>query len=255
MNTDILIPSDLAFVLVSTPGSALSTHGHKLLLVAPVIEGALGGWSTLQASTSAYISDCTSSGSRAKVFSRFSGVLYLGIFLGPSICGYLISRFGGHSVGGTRNVTSVFLVAVCCSFANFLAAVFIFPESLSEEKRRKAREEYNAKGKGKMPAVDGVEANERRDFFGALRIKAALLQILSALAVFKPVKVRSDSHPGSYRRDSSLTVLAVAYFSYMLTLVSVNLFDKTNSDCTTNRDYISSNICTQNTYMDGGLNS
>jgi MFS family permease len=70
--------SDLTFILASTPSSPLSSHGHKLLLIAPVIEGLLGGWSTLASATSAYISDCTSSGSRAAVFSRFTGVSYLG---------------------------------------------------------------------------------------------------------------------------------------------------------------------------------
>jgi MFS family permease len=183
----------------------------------------------------------------------------LGIFLGPSICGYLISRFGGSGVGGTKNVTSVFLVAVCCSFINFLAAVFIFPESLSEERRRKAREEYDAWGKGKIPTGDGVVA-EGRQRMGPFRVLfgptiAGLVRIPSVLAVFKPVKVRSDSQPGSYRRDLSLTVLGVAYFSYMLTIVSVEVFNRTHFDYTTNRDYISSSICTQNMYMDGELNS
>jgi hypothetical protein len=69
---------DLTFILASTPSSPLSSHGHKLLIIAPVIEGLLGGWSTLQSATSAYISDCTSSGSRASMFSRFTGVSFLG---------------------------------------------------------------------------------------------------------------------------------------------------------------------------------
>lgn len=194
--------------------------------MAPVIEGALGGWSTVQASTSAYISDCTSSGSRAQVFSRFTGVTYLGVLLGPTISGYQISRSGASGVGGNKNVTSVFWVAVCCSFLNFLAAVFVFPESLSEEKRRKARAEYDANGKGKTPTGDGVVAEGRRrtglfrKLFGP--IITAPVQILSVLAVFLPVKVKSGGQLGSYRRDSSLTALGVAYFSYMLTLVSFN---------------------------------
>jgi len=84
--------SDLTFILVATPGSALASHGHKLLIIAPIIEGSLGGWSTLQSATSSYVSDCTSSGSRAKIFSRFTGVFYLGFALGPTIGGWIIRK-------------------------------------------------------------------------------------------------------------------------------------------------------------------
>ncbi|TDL25823.1 hypothetical protein BD410DRAFT_837280 [Rickenella mellea] len=50
-----LFLTDLTFILVSTPGSVFASHGHKLLIVAPMIEGLLGGWSTLQGATSAYV--------------------------------------------------------------------------------------------------------------------------------------------------------------------------------------------------------
>lgn len=73
---------DVTFILAATPSSPLASYGRVLLLIAPVFEGLLGGWSTLQAGTSAYISDCTSSGSRASVFSRFTGVSFLGF----SVC-------------------------------------------------------------------------------------------------------------------------------------------------------------------------
>lgn len=47
--------SDLTFILVSTPHSIFASHGHKLIIIAPIIEGLLGGWSTLQAATSASV--------------------------------------------------------------------------------------------------------------------------------------------------------------------------------------------------------
>ncbi|EEB93435.1 hypothetical protein MPER_07903, partial [Moniliophthora perniciosa FA553] len=77
-----LFLTDLTFILVSTPGLPFSAHGHKLLIVAPFIEGVLGGWSTLQSACSSYVSDCTSAGSRANIFSRFMGVFYLGFSIG-----------------------------------------------------------------------------------------------------------------------------------------------------------------------------
>ncbi|KAF9449523.1 MFS general substrate transporter [Macrolepiota fuliginosa MF-IS2] len=217
-----LFLTDLVFILVSTPTSPLSKHGHKLLLLAPIVEGALGGWTTLQASTSAYISDCTSSGSRAHIFSRFTGATYLGIFFGPSLSGYLISRSGmSGGVGGTKNVTTVFCVAVVCSFVNFLAAVFVFPESLSKERREKARKEYirasgagSGKGKGKAPVRGrtgraGVveDVTERPNF---------VVRLFSPLAVFWPTKVRDPTRMNKYRRDWSLTLLGVAFFGFVL---------------------------------------
>ncbi|KXN84734.1 hypothetical protein AN958_12161 [Leucoagaricus sp. SymC.cos] len=173
-----LFLTDLVFILVSTPGSQLSKHGHILLLIAPVIEGALGGWSTLQATTSA-----------------FTGVTNLGIFFGPTISGFLIQRSTG--VGGTKNVTGVFWVAVVCSFINFLAAVFVFPESLDKEKQKKAQED---------------QEDESGESVGLVA------RLISPLAVFLPVMMRDKSGGGSgrMRRDWSLTVLASSFFCFML---------------------------------------
>lgn len=39
---------------------------------------------------SAYIADCTSPGSRATIFARFTGVLFIGLALGPIIGAWLI---------------------------------------------------------------------------------------------------------------------------------------------------------------------
>ena len=87
-----LLLTDVFFVLASLPHTPLSSHAHKLLLVAPVIEGLLGGWSTLQSAISAYISDCTSDGSRSHIFSRFMGVLYFGFALGPMLGAWVITH-------------------------------------------------------------------------------------------------------------------------------------------------------------------
>jgi MFS family permease len=84
------LQSDLTFILVSTPHSPLAVHSHKLLILAPVIEGSLGGWSTLTGANTAYIADCTSPGSRSTIFARFTGVLFIGLALGPIIGAWLI---------------------------------------------------------------------------------------------------------------------------------------------------------------------
>ena len=61
--------SDIILILVATfphkvPG------GYRFLIIGPVIDGLLGGMSTIQATNNAYLSDSTPDGSRAKMFSR-----------------------------------------------------------------------------------------------------------------------------------------------------------------------------------------
>ncbi|KAF8896306.1 major facilitator superfamily-domain-containing protein [Infundibulicybe gibba] len=216
-----LFLTDLTFILVSTPNSVMSSHGHKLLLIAPVIEGLLGGWSTLQSATSAYISDCTSSGSRAHIFSRFTGVFYLGFSVGPTIGGWLIRNPGlfnrqpGGNTSGAPTVTAVFWVAVFCSFMNFILVLFVFPESLNKERQARAAVEYSktSSTKGKARAHDDENvSNEHVEHPDAPR-EGIIQSFLSPLAIFLPVTVMDGTRK---RTDWSLTLLAAALFGYML---------------------------------------
>lgn len=58
--------SDLAVIIVVRNYQTLS---YKLVILSSVVEGSLGGYSTVQAVFGAYASDSTPTGSRAKVFS------------------------------------------------------------------------------------------------------------------------------------------------------------------------------------------
>ncbi|THV07385.1 MFS general substrate transporter [Dendrothele bispora CBS 962.96] len=236
-----LFLTDLTFILVATPGSFLASHGHKLLIIAPIIEGSLGGWSTLQSATSSYVSDCTSPGSRAKIFSRFTGVFYLGFALGPTIGGWII-RNGipgidriGTLYGQGKSVTEVFWLAICCSFINLLLVTFLFPESLSKEQRAKAAEQYHrtfVKGKGRATVV---ETNGDVNFSSGLRQQpliaessqhissdisgggSVILGFLSPLSMFLPVVVMVPTASGIKKtKDWSLTLLALSMFLFML---------------------------------------
>ncbi|KAJ6531834.1 major facilitator superfamily domain-containing protein [Mycena capillaripes] len=217
-----LFLTDLIFILASTPSSPLSSHGHKLLLIAPVIEGLLGGWSTLQSATSAYISDCTSSGSRASVFSRFTGVSFLGFGLGPIIGGWLIRHpiafFTGQPHPGqpqAQTVTSAFWVAIGLQFINLCLVLFVFPESTTQEQRDLA----SGKGKGKSPdrtsgngtLEDVVEESTDESPAG----RGIIRDFLSPLAIFLPVPIFVDGSMRK-RKDWSLTFLACGMFGYML---------------------------------------
>lgn len=222
-----LFLTDLIFILVSTPSSPLSHHGHKLLLLAPFIEGLLGGWSTLQSATSAYLSDCTSSGSRAHIFSRFAGVFYIGFSLGPSIGAWLIQHpipilaSPGTEGRAAKTVTSVFWVAIACSFINFVLVLLVFPESLDKEKKDKAMREYVARtrgtSRGKARASEEGIRDERDDVHERpAQTGSVISKLLEPLAVFLPVVVMDPTSPGRKRRDWSLTLLAASLIGYML---------------------------------------
>ena len=206
----------------------IAAHGHRLLLVSPIVEGLLGGWPTLQAATSAYISDCTSDGSRAQIFSRFSGVFYIGFSLGPSIGAYLIrhpllafppsTSGGGHAPSvhnGQPTVTSVFYVAAMCSFVNLLLVLFVFPESI-EKKKAKALQSASATAAashgGDMPENKGSGSASQN----------WLQRCLSPLSFFVPKKIPRPE--GGYRKDWSLTVLGIALFLFLLATVSIPVF-------------------------------
>lgn len=214
-NSTLPPPSDLVFILVSTPHSIFAAHGHKLLIISPIIEGACGGWATLQAATSAYISDCTSDGSRAHIFSRFTSVFYFGFAIGPTLGAFLIRHpfipvfspaIGVHN--GAPTVTSVFYVAAAASFINLMLAIFLFPESIVKKKAKAA-----AAAQSLVPTDSAVvdDAPNRRD-------AGALGHFLSPLALFLP-KTVNGSNGGKYK-DWSMTFLAVVLFGHLLSLVS-----------------------------------
>lgn len=207
------------------------------------MEGLLGGFLTLQAATSSYLSDCTSAGSRSQIFSRFTGLFYVGFFIGPSIAGYLlhhpISLFG-HPIGPAGIDLSLFCLAIIFSSTNFVMSLFLFPESLKKEKRERARQEYrkvggDAKGKIRMPPPP----HDNEGLAGISSIPAPLIdvgraddaetnvwgakggiwsQLFRPLAIFLPARVAS---PGIARKrlDWNLTLLAIGLFGYTLSTV------------------------------------
>ncbi|THH32642.1 hypothetical protein EUX98_g1534 [Antrodiella citrinella] len=206
-----LFITDLTFILVSTPHSIFAAHGQLLLIIAPIIEGLLGGWSTLQGATSAYVSDCTSDGSRAHVFSRFSGVFFLGLSLGPTFGAFFIRHPIFHNSPATDvghavpEVTSVFYVAAMCSFVNLLLVLFVFPESLDKKKAKQAALAAHHASHGGAPVeTDGAVVPQI----------SHLERLLSPLALFVPRKLPLPG--GGFKRDWSLTILASTMFMFLL---------------------------------------
>jgi MFS family permease len=84
----------VAFILVAT-FPYLAPGGYRALLIGPMIEGILGGLSTITATINAYLSDVTPDGSRAAVFARLAGTMMLGFASGP-VLGSLLIRWSGN---------------------------------------------------------------------------------------------------------------------------------------------------------------
>ncbi|OBZ72590.1 putative membrane protein C14C4.07 [Grifola frondosa] len=159
-------------------------------------------------STSAYVSDCTSDGSRAHIFSRFTGVFYFGFAIGPTIGAFLIrhpflpifSSSSGSLHNGAPTVTSVFYIAAMASFVNMLLVLFLFPESLEKKKAKVSQQLQLAVSEESSPS-----SADRHSF---------LTDFLSPLALFLPRKIEVPG--GTSRKDWSLTILAIALFGYLL---------------------------------------
>ncbi|KAI0706765.1 major facilitator superfamily domain-containing protein [Cerioporus squamosus] len=203
-----LFMTDLVFILVSTPHSVFAAHGHKLLIISPIIEGMCGGWATLQAATSAYISDCTSDGSRAHIFSRFTGMFFLGFAVGPTIGAFLIKHpfipvfspaIGVHN--GAPTVTTVFFVGAAASFVNLMLAIFLFPESVHKKRAKMAAQSL-------LPAVSAPAAE------GEPAKQGIISRFISPLALFLPKTVHGPN--GTKHTDWSMSLIAMVLFGYLL---------------------------------------
>ena len=213
--------SDLTFILVSTPHTFFSRHGQVFLVIAPVIEGLLGGWSTLQGASSAYVSDCTSDGSRAHVFSRLTGVFFLGLAFGPTIGAFFIRHpiIPGNPAKDVAHdipqVTSVFYVAAMCSFVNLLLVLFVFPESLNKKKAKQAALAAHLAATGvSASAASGPGASDATH----------LQRLLSPLSLFLPKVIPLPG--GGYKKDWTLTVLSSMLFMFLLSTVRLpRMFD------------------------------
>ncbi|KAG8905192.1 hypothetical protein FRB99_000557 [Tulasnella sp. 403] len=204
--------TDVMFVIVARYAKLLAPFGgHKFLLLGPVIEGLLGGWSTVTAAVNAYISDVTKHGSRSKTFSSMQGFLFVGVAAGPAFGSLLLqwtspdTNTASHSPPGrTPDVLIVFFVSVCISVLNCLYAIFVIPESLTEEIRverenKRILEQEAHAAAHPHPPVHGVTG-----LLGSLRWRVA--ELFEPAALFLP-----------QGRDWKLTYLGIAYFMGVLT--------------------------------------
>lgn len=204
-----LLLTDANFIVVAKASTRLP-GGYWLLLIGPVVEGCLGGLAGVIAVLHAYIADTSLPSVRSRMFSLSTGLLFVGMALGPTV-GALLIRV-------THNTLSVFYLAICTHTLYALIVWFILPESRStrlQQGSRKAREDETRRAReGTNPAVK------------RLLWHGGLFTFLSPLSVLAPAQVEdSASNPlKKRRRDWSLAFAVVAYGCTISLIVSKLLF-------------------------------
>ncbi|ORY72580.1 major facilitator superfamily domain-containing protein [Leucosporidium creatinivorum] len=197
--------------------------GMSFSYVGTALSGLLGGQMASIIVSSAYLSDCTSGGSRAQIFSLFEAVQYIGVAIGP-ILGSVAFRYTGLVLG------PYYAIAVCRIFY-LLLLLFVVPESLSLSQR------YDERRRAKEAAVEGERARlideERWRKAGqsvawqkTLRVLKKPLEALAPLAVVLPRKADSkreeEDRPllaprrTNSGREWNLTLVAIAFALYMI---------------------------------------
>lgn len=182
---------DVIFFILSSEFVKSPSHRQLLLIIAPISEGLLGGYNTIQATISSYVSDCTSDGSRANIFARFHGVFFIGIAVGPEIGALLIRATGG--------VRAVFVTSSAFLTIGFLLLTLVLPESLSKARQEELRQLHSSQ----------FEERGLRAFISYPK------HLILPLRVFLPRKRSFTS-----RMDWSFPALAGALFCSYLTMVS-----------------------------------
>ncbi|CAE7098979.1 unnamed protein product [Rhizoctonia solani] len=193
-----MLASDCVFLLAASQ-SANPTYSFlpasRLLVLSPIVEGLLGDFSSLQVAFNAYISDTTPAGSsRARVFARFYGFMFVGFAVGPTF--------------GSLLPFNPFCWSVALGTASLISVLFL-PESLPKERRAMAASD--------ALLTDEVSKPENQAWARRMMgyITGALQATFMPMAILLPRK-RENQGENVSGSDWNLTHLAITYSLYLL---------------------------------------
>ncbi|KZP12568.1 MFS general substrate transporter [Athelia psychrophila] len=189
-----LLTTGFMFIFVSHTWHVLP-GGYWLIVFGPIVEGFLGGQSTSVSIMQAYVSDITDAGARAAAFSLFLGILFVGMALGPTLGGIMISLTGDPLI--------VFYVAFCLHSCYAIIVWFFMPESLSKAEM----ESSLIKNKKETDALKNAQAGTAAGFTSIMKRG---LSVFSPLALLLPVRVEGKKY-----LDWNLTLVALVYGSIL----------------------------------------
>ncbi|KAF7294735.1 MFS domain-containing protein [Mycena indigotica] len=186
-----LLFNDCLFIFV-TKNFTWIPGGYWFLLVGPILEGCLGGFSTASAASHAYLADVVEPAKRSRTFSLFLGTVFAGLGIGPTL--------GGLLVKSTGNLLSVFYLATAVHVAYALLALLLLPESLSQSDMNAAkvihRETIRLRNEQEPTLLSRVQR-----IFGFLR----------PILIFLPGPVSGVVPLKGRKWDWNLCLLALAY--------------------------------------------
>ncbi|KAG0269520.1 hypothetical protein DFQ27_003208 [Actinomortierella ambigua] len=130
----MLLPAIFTQLVILYSSSAHNKYGSKLLYIEAFVQGATGGSTLLDPSLQSYAADTTSRDGRSLILGYMMVLLSIGMIIGPTLGAYVIEHAGGRYTAALE-VTVVVLTVL-------LAYVYIIPESLPAEAKRRANLEY-----------------------------------------------------------------------------------------------------------------
>lgn len=199
----------LAEVMVILAGKYPDTVPINWILFGYAVEGICGSFTAAMAVIFAYASDCTAPAKRAVVFAYFHGCLFGGIALGPLFAGYIFKA--------TKDVLTIFYIALAFHASFFLFIGLIVPESLSKERQKQARAKKNAKDHDLADRYQ--EANQ--DWLSSLWALAQGTNIFAPLTVLWPTG--KGTNPDVRRNLVLLAAVDTTMFGVAMGSISVIL--------------------------------
>lgn len=134
----VILLASIGGVVMETITILVAKYPEKIsinwLLLGALTDGLCGSFNAGMALAFAYASDCTPPEKRNVAFGYFHGVLFMGVAFGPILAGYIIQQTGDHVV--------CFYMAIGCHMFFMLFILYCVPESLSEERQRKAHDTW-----------------------------------------------------------------------------------------------------------------
>ncbi|KAG9010331.1 hypothetical protein FRB90_007816 [Tulasnella sp. 427] len=202
-----LLISEANLILVTQMQSRLPGN-YWFLAVSSVIDGFLGGMWTASATAHAYLSDCTEPHARSRAFSLYTGTLFIGIAVGPTL--------GSLLIRATNDLLAPFYIAIVGHTLATLYMWFVIPESLSEEDMARNREKREILLQEQADAAR--ESREAGDWRGRLTIFRSILTPFEPALFLWPRKREVGGG-----RDWNLTLIAIAY-GIMLSYMSLSAY-------------------------------
>jgi MFS family permease len=157
----------------------------------------------MQAAFNAYISDATPAGtSRAKIFARFFGIIFVGVAIGPTLSSLL--------------PFNPFRSSITLGVLNLILVLLFLPESLTKEQR-------TALAASRVSLASEVQKPENQGLIRRIigYVTGTVRGTFEPMAILLPKKRKSQGQAVS-GNDWNLTYLAITLSMYLLTIVSTH---------------------------------